>query len=320
MFSYIPGLSGVTFREARVGIQGRARTCCNPQDGVHEQGEKEGMGIFQLTAEVANIPIWGTPRVNKEFDFGIVSVSVDFQMGFLFTTNFRINAQGGVRVSACDPDNSCAFGETNVSIDPEVRATFTAEVCTDTIFTSRSCAGLTITPLAVRMNFAGRLTYNKPSCSDGLGGSVALGALVVRAEFAVGGRRLVFQYRGLRRRRSAVGEVSMIFRRLIGVALLAMLAAPLLAAPRPAAAQQSAERVFPVSLSVEGDTAKRPCSCVCRGRRTAVPCPRSPPNGSTTTSAPSCGSPRRSRRTIWRPSSRCSSSRRPKPEPLRRPG
>ena len=194
VFSYIPGLSGVTFKEARVGIQGRARNCCNPQDGIHEQGEKEGMGIFQLTAEVANIPIWGTPRVNKEFDFGIVSVSVDFQMGFLFTTNFRINAQGGVRVSACDPDNSCAFGETNVSIDPEVKATFTAEVCTDTIFTSRSCAGLTITPLAVRMNFAGRLTYNKPSCSDGLGGSVALGALVVRAEFAVGGRRLVFQY------------------------------------------------------------------------------------------------------------------------------
>ena len=194
VFSYIPGLSGVTFREARVGIQGRARNCCNPQDGVHEQGEKEGMGIFQLTAEVANIPIWGTPRINKEFDFGIVSVSVDFQLGLLFTTNFRINAQGGVRVSACDPDNSCAFGETNVSIDPEIKTTFTAEVCTDTIFTSRSCAGLTITPFSVRMNFAGRLTYNKPSCSDGLGGSLAIGAVSVRAEFAVGGRRVVFQY------------------------------------------------------------------------------------------------------------------------------
>ena len=44
----------------------------------------------------------------------------------------------------------------------------------------------------------------------------------------------------------------MIFRRVIGVSLLAVLAAAV-AASRPVAAQPGAERVFPVSLSVEGE-------------------------------------------------------------------
>jgi hypothetical protein len=179
----IPGLGGVSFKEARVGFAGRAKNCCSATEGVKELGLKEGVGTFQLTAEIAKIPVWGTPTISREIDFGIAIVSVDFQVGVVFSTNIRLNAQGGVRQNACEASENCGFGELNASVDPELKATFEAIACLETLWTTKSCGGITITPASLRANFAARLTYNIPSCSSGLDGSVALGKVVVRAEF-----------------------------------------------------------------------------------------------------------------------------------------
>jgi Glucodextranase, domain B len=181
----IPGLGGVSFREARVGFVGRAKNCCSPTEGVKELGLKEGAGTFQLTAEIAKIPVWGTPTISREIDFGIAIVSIDFQLGVIFSTNIRLNAQGGVRRNACQESENCGFGEINASFDPELKATFEAIACLETLWTTKSCGGITITPASIRANFAARLTYNIPSCSSGLDGGVALGKVVARAEFSL---------------------------------------------------------------------------------------------------------------------------------------
>ena len=198
VFDLIPGLSGVQFKEARVGFVGRAKNCCSETEGVKELGLKEGLGTFQLTAEIAKIPVWGTPTVSREIDFGIVIVSVDFQLGVIFTTNIRINGQGGVRRNACSADGNCIIGEVNGSADPELKATFEAIACVETLWTTKACGGITITPLAIRVNFAARVTYNMPDCQSGLDGGFALGKIVVRAEFALdvpaGPIRVVVQY------------------------------------------------------------------------------------------------------------------------------
>jgi hypothetical protein len=198
VFSYIPGLSGIKFKEARVGVQGRAKNCCEADGGIQEMGLKEAAGTFALTAQVANIPIWGTPTISREIDFVVAIVSVDFQLGLVFTSNFRINASAGIRQSACDDENDCGFGEANVSLDPELKTTFEAIACLETLWTSKVCGGITITPFALRANFSGALTYNKPSCSDGFSGNITIGKVTARAEFALdvpgGPQRVVIQY------------------------------------------------------------------------------------------------------------------------------
>jgi hypothetical protein len=181
----IPGLGGVSFKEARVGFVGRAKNCCSDTEGVKELGLKEGLGTFQLTAEVSKIPVWGTPTISREIDFGIVIVSVDFQVGVIFATNIRLNAQGGLRRNACTESENCGFGEINASVDPELKATFEAIACVETLWTTKSCGGVTITPLAIRANFTARLSYNRGTCSSGLEGGVALGRVQLRAEFSL---------------------------------------------------------------------------------------------------------------------------------------
>ena len=198
IFDHIPGLSGVQFKEARVGFVGRAKNCCSDTEGVKELGLKEGAATVSLTAEIAKIPVWGTPTISKEIDFGVVIVSIDFQLGVIFTTNIRINGQGGVRRNACSPEGNCFFGEVNGSADPELKATFEAIACVETLWTTERCGGVTITPLAIRANFAARVTYNQPDCQSGLDGDIALGKVVARAEFALdipaGPIRVVVQY------------------------------------------------------------------------------------------------------------------------------
>jgi Calx-beta domain-containing protein/glucodextranase-like protein/carboxypeptidase family protein len=194
----IPGLESVSFDEARVGFRGTARDCCDKDKGPVTLGEKEGAGTFTLTANLANIPLFGSPSLSREFDFGVAIVQIDFRVGAFFTTNLRLNAEGGLRTNACNSDQNCGFGELNASIDPEIKTTFEAIACLETLFSSKSCGGITITPLAIRANFSAGLRFNKPSCGSGLSGFARLGRIVLRAEFALdvpgGPRRFVLQF------------------------------------------------------------------------------------------------------------------------------
>ncbi len=194
----IPGLSGVNFREARVGVQGKAQDCCDTSAGdIKKLGKKEVSGYGQLTAAVAGIPLWGPPTITKKMNFGVAEVSVDFEVGARFDTDFRINAQFGRRADSCGGDN-CNFGEVNASLDPQVRATVEAIVCTDTIWTRPSCTGLTATPAAIRFNFRVGGRYNRSSCSEGLEFFYTVGRITFRAEFALdipaASRRVVFEH------------------------------------------------------------------------------------------------------------------------------
>jgi len=197
IFDFIPGMQGTKFKEARVGVKARFKNCCGENTGIIEKGMTEASGSFQLTAELRKVPLWGTPTISRELDFSVVIVSIDFQLGVYLKTSLRLNAEGGLRTNQCENEN-CVFGEANVSLDPELQSLFEAIACLETLWTTKVCGGVTITPLALRMNLAGRVTFNKPACGSGLGGSLSIGKVVARAEFSLdvpaAPQRIVIQY------------------------------------------------------------------------------------------------------------------------------
>lgn len=188
----------ITFKEARVGAKGRVRDCCNKDTGIQTNGVKEGSAQITLTADVKNLslPALSFPSISKEFDFGIAIISIDFALGVELSTSFRINAEGGIRGDACKPE-TCGFGEINASLDPELKLTAEAIGCIETLWTTKHCGGITITPAALRLSFRVGASFNKPNCDSGLKGVFALGRLVFRAEFQLdvpkSPRRLVFE-------------------------------------------------------------------------------------------------------------------------------
>ncbi|MEM9557543.1 MAG: carboxypeptidase regulatory-like domain-containing protein [Acidobacteriota bacterium] len=191
----VPGLSGVTFKEARVGVRGRARDCCDEMDGLKPLGTKEASATGVLTADIRGIPLWGPPTFSREIDFGLAIISVDFEVGVRFDVNFRINGEIGRSFSECTGED-CSFASFNASLDPQFRVTLDAILCTDTIWTSPSCGGLETSPAAIRFNFRLGATLNRP-CGSGLDGFATLGRVVFRSEFKLGipgSERFVFEF------------------------------------------------------------------------------------------------------------------------------
>jgi hypothetical protein len=188
----------ITFKEARVGVKGRMKDCCNKDTGIQTDGIKEGSAQVTLSADVKDLslPPLSFPTISKEFDFGIAIISVDFQLGVSLTTSFRINGEAGVRNDACKPE-TCGFGEVNASLDPELALKLEAIACLETLWTTKHCGGLTLQPAALRLSFRVGASFNKPNCDSGFKGVIALGRLVFRAVFQLdvpgSPRRLVFE-------------------------------------------------------------------------------------------------------------------------------
>jgi IPT/TIG domain/Glucodextranase, domain B len=189
----------VAFTEARVGVKGRTKDCCNKDTGIQTDGVKEGSAQVTLTANINNLslPALSLPTLSREFDFGVAIVSVDFQVGVSLTTSLRINGEAGVRSDACQNQN-CGFGEVNASLDPELALKVEAIACLETLWTTKACGGLSITPASLRLSLRVGASFNKPDCNAGFKGVISLGRLVFRAVFQLdvpgSPRRLVFEY------------------------------------------------------------------------------------------------------------------------------
>jgi hypothetical protein len=96
-----------------------------------------------------------------------------------------LSGEGGKRSNTCASKN-CLFGELGGSVNYGLSATASAIGCVETLWTTRVCGGLTITPASIFGSITAALTYNKPECNSGLGGNVTAGKIVFKAELAVG--------------------------------------------------------------------------------------------------------------------------------------
>lgn len=188
VFAYIPGLQGAHFEAVRVGGSTRTSDCCDQNAGIVTDGLTEKAGRGQLEFNLTDgIRIWGTPRFEDAFGIGgIAEVQITFEVSLTTLRGvFQINVEFGSRDRRCEPRESCIFAEANAVQQVDLfRGTAELKVCT-AIFGVVDCTGARLVIIPGRVTFGWGLTYNKPSCNSGVGGTAYLGAVVARGEFVV---------------------------------------------------------------------------------------------------------------------------------------
>jgi hypothetical protein len=180
---YIPGLGGVNFEEAKVGFSGTAKNCCDKVKGKIEHGLKEGELEVSLSVDLKSFTLWGPPTISKQWDFGVVVLDTDLELGVKFTGSISLNAKGGLRKDECKGEQ-CAYGSVGGSAGIGLKATASAIGCIETWATDKGCAGLTITPAAINTSISGSVGYNLRDCKSGWDGKFAIGKVVFKAEIS----------------------------------------------------------------------------------------------------------------------------------------
>jgi hypothetical protein len=189
VFNYIPGLQGSRFDTVRVGGSTRTSDCCDPSTGIQRGGLTEKAGRFQLEINLQEgIRLWGTPRYDYTVGFGgIAELQITFELSLTtLRGRFQFNAEVGSRDRQCEPRENCIFGEVNAVQQVDLlRGTAEVKACLAIFGDQSGCAGARVVLIPGRVTFGWGVTYNKPSCGAGLGGTAYLGAVVARGEFAV---------------------------------------------------------------------------------------------------------------------------------------
>ena len=180
---YIPGLGGVNFKEAKVGVSGTAKNCCDKNKGKIDHGIKEGELEVGLSADLFGITLWGPPTISKQFDFGVVVIDTDLELGVKFSGSISLSAKGGLRKDECKGEQ-CAYGSVGGSASIGLKATASAIGCIETWFSDKGCAGLTVTPAAISTSISGSVGYNLRDCKSGWDGKFNLGKVVFKAEIS----------------------------------------------------------------------------------------------------------------------------------------
>jgi hypothetical protein len=189
VFNYIPGLQGSRFDTVRVGGSTRTSDCCDQNSGMVRDGLTEKSGRFQLEINLQEgIRLWGTPRYDETFGVGgVAEVSITFEVSLTtLRGRFQFNAEVGSRDKQCEPRESCIFGELNAVQQVDLlRGTAELKACLAVFGNDVDCAGARVVIIPGRVTFGFGITYNKPSCGAGLGGTAYIGAVVARGEFSI---------------------------------------------------------------------------------------------------------------------------------------
>lgn len=188
VFAYIPGLQGAYFETVRVGGSTRTSDCCDRTNGIQVGGLTEKSGRGQLEFNLTDgIRVWGTPRFEEAAGLGgIAEVQLTFEVSLTTLRGvFQINVEFGQRNRNCEPRESCLFAEANAVQQVDLlRGTAELKLCV-AIFGDVDCAGARVVIIPGRVTFGWGLTFNKPSCNSGPGGTAYLGAVVARGEFQI---------------------------------------------------------------------------------------------------------------------------------------
>lgn len=192
----IPGVNGVKLKEARVGVRGRARDCCDSASGVQTNGIKEASATGVLNVELKSIPIWGPPPFEKTYDFGVAIAEIVFDVGVRLDFNFRASGEIGKRFSTCPDGENCVFGAISGNVDAQPSINVEIIGCVETFWTSRVCTGVDARPAAIRFRVSAGGSFNKAQCGAGLDFFGKVGPVLFRMEFKSllpGSHRIVFQ-------------------------------------------------------------------------------------------------------------------------------
>ena len=155
-------------------------------NSIIQDGTIQGDGTisFKIGGKDIPIPQWSLPTVNREFDFGIVLVEVDFEVGVFWDFSVTVSGTGGKRYNLCDNED-CYYGKLGLGAALGIGPKFEAILCTESWWTIRECTGILIRPIYVSAGLNGTMGWNQNSCSEGFSATASVGDITVKAEFNV---------------------------------------------------------------------------------------------------------------------------------------
>jgi sugar lactone lactonase YvrE len=183
----IPGLDAITLEEAKAGVEGKVKDCCEKSKGVVSSGIKEVAVTAELKAKVKGLTVYGPPTISRPFNFGFGSGTIDLQLGVKVDGDFTISGKGGHRQDLCK-DKDCFFGEIKGATNVTLKATASAVVCFTGSWpgSSRECGSVEITPLSFSSSLSVTLSKNQPECGSDTHGNVSFGNLKFKISIGFG--------------------------------------------------------------------------------------------------------------------------------------
>ncbi|WP_372621464.1 carboxypeptidase regulatory-like domain-containing protein [Alteromonas stellipolaris] len=163
----------------------KTRDCCEQSTGVVEDGETEIEGSVTVGLDLPDIPIWGPPTISREVDFGVVIVDIDFEFGIKVKSTIALQISGGQRMNMCKLED-CYYANLDTQFSLSPTAIAEAIVCAETLWTSRSCGGVSVTPASLAITFKAGVGVNRSSCNSGVTGTIDLAEIKFIASASLG--------------------------------------------------------------------------------------------------------------------------------------
>jgi len=185
----IPGVN-ITVSEVKLGVQGKAKDCCDPASGNPVRlGKKEGSANIQAKIPAINVQIFPLPptMIDRRWSvtvFGeIVEVRILFLAGVFIRSELAFGAEGGVRIDACGDEN-CIFGGLTADLSVGLVVEASAQGCFDSTLTQQYCSPtIDVSFAPITLTFQGRAGYNQAKCGTGISGFVKLANIKLSLEF-----------------------------------------------------------------------------------------------------------------------------------------
>jgi len=185
----VPG-GHMSIESASFSLSEKMRDCCTPDGTIQPDGEIEGTGSLSFQIEgTGPVPGWGV-AIEEDISFPFpVSTTITFtgSAGVNMSAQFSISGTGGRRRNECTLDD-CFFGSVIGTGSGAIGVGVSAELCVNgSPWVDDQCVGMQITPLQVSASISAGATWHEPTCDDGIGTSLTIGAVDLELLFEVGG-------------------------------------------------------------------------------------------------------------------------------------
>ena len=165
-------------------VSGDKRDCCK-LNSLQSDGVGYAQGSLTVKGNLKDLTIFGPPTVTRKYDFTVVEVDIQFNVGAKLTADLSVDGTGGSRWDNCS-DESCNYGSFNVNTSLSVDATIQVIACVETWFTSKRCVDIEATPATISISLTGSITSgDKDTCLGGVQGTVNLSNIKYSAIFRV---------------------------------------------------------------------------------------------------------------------------------------
>ena len=174
----------VNLTSAKGTASGDKKDCCL-SDELQSDGIGYAQGSLTVSGNLKGLKIFGPPTVDRRYDFTVVEVEIEFEVGASLNADLSVGGTGGSRWDDCN-NEACNYGSFDVNATLGAVATIDILACVETWFTSKKCIDIQATVADVSVGVSGSITSgDKDTCLDSVSGTVDISDVEYSATFRV---------------------------------------------------------------------------------------------------------------------------------------